>query len=178
MPIQAQTVQYGPWNMGVRYDVPAEDVPANGLHGMENTRLTQSAAIERVLGTASYGSQSAISGNPTLTACGEFRVPGGSEQVFIVAGDTMYRYNSGWSEIMPSSGVTITAGDDNTFEWCRAFNTLVLTNGVNGPIKWVGGSSDCGALDVDSRFTTAFYKRFDSYRKRNDTISTTTKNIY
>ena len=101
MPIQAQTVQYGPWNMGVRYDVPAEDVPANGLHGMENTRLTQSAAIERALGTTSYGGQSAIGGTPTLTACGEFRVPGGSEQVFIVAGDTMYRYNSGWSEIMP-----------------------------------------------------------------------------
>ena len=160
MPIQAQTVQYGPWNMGVRYDVPAEDVPANGLHGMENTRLTQSAAIERVLGTASYESQSAISGTPTLTACGEFRVPGGSEQVFIVAGDTMYRYNSGWSEIMPSSGVTITAGNDNTFEWCRAFNTLVLTNGVNGPIKWVGGSSDCAALDVDSRFTTAEHTAF------------------
>lgn len=45
MPIQAQTVQYGPWNMGVRYDVPAEDVPVNGLHGMENTRLTQSERL-------------------------------------------------------------------------------------------------------------------------------------
>ena len=156
MPIAAESTTYGPWNMGVDYSRPAEDIPANGLHGMLNSRLTQSAGVEKVLGTASYGSQSAIGGTPTLTACGEFRVPGGSEQVFIVAGNTLYKYagvSTGWSEIMPSSGVTITAGDDNTFEWCRAFDTLILTNGVNGPIKWDGGSSsDCAALDVDSRF--------------------------
>ena len=160
MPINAETIQYGPWNMGVRYDVPAEDCPHNGLHGMLNSRLTQSAAVERVLGTKSYGDQSALGSSPTLTACGEFRVPGGSEQVFIVAGDTMYRYNSGWSEIMPASGVTITAGDDNTFEWCRAFTTLILTNGTDGPIKWIGGANDCGALDVDSRFNTAEHTAF------------------
>jgi len=158
MPIAAETIQYGPWPMGVRYDLPAEDIPPGGIRTMQNTRLTQAAAVEKALGTVSYQSLSAIAGNPTVTACGEFRVPStGTEYDFIIAGAKMYYYSSGWSDI--TGAATITAGDDNTFEWTRSFDTLVLTNGVNGPIKWTG-AGNAAALGVSSRFTTADHVAF------------------
>lgn len=158
MPIAADTIKYGPWTMGVRYDLPPEDIGPNGLQDMLNTRLTQSAGIEKVLGTKSYENAAAISGTPTVTACGQFRVPStGVEHVFLVAGAAIYKYDSGWSAITGS--VTITAGNDNTFEWVRAFDTLVLTNGVDAPIKWTG-TGNAAALDVDSRFTTADHVAF------------------
>ena len=158
MPIAAETIKYGPWTQGVRYDMPAESIGPNGLSDMLNTRLTQSAAVEKALGVKSYQDASAISGTPTLTACGQFRVPSsGTEYVFIVAGTTMYYYNSGWTDITGS--VSITANDDYTFEWVRAFDTLILTNGFNPPIKWTG-SGNAAALDVDSRFNTADHVAF------------------
>jgi len=152
MAINAETIKYGPWNQGVRYDLPPEDITPNGLRKMTNTRLNAAAAVERRLGTASYQSASAISGTPTFTAIGEFQIPGSTAKVFAVAGDKFYEYSSGWVD--RSGSVTITAADDNTFEWVRSFDKLILTNGVNGPIKWTG-SGNATDLDVDSRFTTA-----------------------
>ena len=158
MPIAAETIKYGPWTQGVRYDLAAEDIGPNGVRDMLNTRLTQAASVEKVLGVKSYENASAIAGTPTLTACGQFRAPAsGTEYVFIVAGTKMYYYNSGWTDITGS--VTITAADDNTFQWVRAFDTLILTNGVNPPIKWTG-TGNAAALDVDSRFTTAEHVAF------------------
>ena len=152
MAIQAETIKYGPWSQGVRYDLPPEDITPNGLRKMSNTRLNAAAAVERRLGTASYKSQSAISGSPTFTALGEFQIPGGAAKVFAVAGAVFYEYSSGWTD--RTGSVTITAGDDNTFEWVRGFQKLILTNGVDAPIKWTG-TGNVTALDVDSRFTTA-----------------------
>tara|TARA_R100000808_G_scaffold7522_1_gene22043 strand:+ start:13973 stop:15535 length:1563 start_codon:yes stop_codon:yes gene_type:complete len=152
MAIDAETVQYGPWGQGVRYDLPPEDITANGLQKMQNTRLNAAAAVERRHGTAKYESTAAISGPPTFTSVGEFQIPGGAAKVFATAGTKFYEFDDGWVD--RTSTVTITAGDDNTFEWVRAFDKLVLTNGVNGPIKWTG-SGNISALDVDSRFTTA-----------------------
>ena len=90
MAIQAETIKYGPWNQGVRYDLPPEDITPNGLRKMSNTRLNAAAAVERRLGTASYQSQSAIGGSPTFTALGEFQIPGGAAKVFAVAGAVFY----------------------------------------------------------------------------------------
>ena len=152
MAIAAETVKYGPWTQGVRYDLPPEDITPNGLRKMTNTRLNAAAAVERRLGTASYSSESALSGGPTWTAIGEFQIPGGSSKVFGVAGDKFWEHSTDWVD--RTGSITITAGDDNTFEWVRAFDKLVLTNGVDGPIKWTG-TGNITALSVDSRFTTA-----------------------
>ena len=155
MPINAETIQYGPWPMGVRYDLPSEDIPPGGIRTMTNARLTQAAAIEKVLGTKAYQGVSAVGGGTSaVTMCGEFRVPstGVEYDVMTVGAAAFYWNGSAWADITGS--VTITAGNDNTFEWTRAFDTLVMTNGVNAPIKW-GGSGNMTTLDVDSRFTTA-----------------------
>ena len=159
MPINAESIQYGPWPMGVRYDLPAEDIPPTGLRAMTNTRLTAGAAVEKVLGTASYQSESALAGTPTLTMACEFRVPStGVEYDVIVADAAIYYYNSGWSDITGAVSLTGTS-DDATFEWTRAFDTLIATNGVDGPWKWTG-TGNAAALDVDSRFTTADHVAF------------------
>ena len=157
MAIQAETIKYGPWPQGVRYDLPPEDIAPNGLRQMENARLTAAAAIEKALGTASYQSLAAIAGTPTFTAAGEFQIPGGSKKVFAVAGAKFYEYSSGWVD--RTGAVTITAGDDNTFEWVVAYDHVVLTNGVDAPFKWTG-SGNATVLDVDSRFTTAEHVAF------------------
>ena len=49
MAIAAETVKYGPWTQGVRYDLPPEDITPNGLRKMTNTRLNAAAAVERRL---------------------------------------------------------------------------------------------------------------------------------
>ena len=90
MAIAAETIKYGPWNQGVRYDLPPEDITPDGLRRMENTRLNAAAAVERRLGTASYSSEAALSGSPTWTAVGEFQIPGGAAKVFGIAGDKFY----------------------------------------------------------------------------------------
>ncbi len=151
MPRVDDTLKLGPWNMGVRYDLPSEDIAPNGLRQMENVRLTAAAACEKVLGTASYNSAAAIAATPTLTACGEYRIPGGAAVTFVIAGTKLYLYSAGWVD--KSGAVTITAGDDNTFEWVRAYNYMVATNGVDtDAIKW-DGSGNASALDDSGRFT-------------------------
>ncbi len=37
MPIAAETIKYGPWTQGVRYDMPAESIGPNGLSDMTST---------------------------------------------------------------------------------------------------------------------------------------------
>lgn len=147
------SIQYGPWTMGVRYDLAPEDIPPTGLSDVEGVRLNSAAAAEKVLGTTSYQSLAALAGTPTLTAAGEFQIPNSTKEVFIVAGDKFYEYHSSaWTD--RTGSVTITAGDDNTWEWVRAYDNLVLCNGVDtNAFKWDGSTSDATDLDVDSRFT-------------------------
>ena len=45
MAITANTVQYGPWSKGVRYDQPAEDLGANALYSMTNCRIGQAGEV-------------------------------------------------------------------------------------------------------------------------------------
>jgi hypothetical protein len=150
--------QLGPYVEGQRYDLPAEDISQFGIRDMQNMRLTVAGAAEKRLGTKSYKSESAISGTPTVTACGQFQIPGGAAPVFIVAGDKFYEYSSGWVD--RSGSVSITAGDDNTWEWVRAFDNLVATNGVDtDAFKW-SGSGNATVLDDDARFTKAKHLGF------------------
>lgn len=151
MPIPGQDIQYGPWTEGVRYDLPPEDISAVGIRKMENVRLTVSGAAEKRLGTLSYKSVAAISGTPTFTVAGEYIIPGGATKVFAAAAAIFYEYSSGW--VNRTGSTTLTAGDDNTWEWAAAFDNLVLTNGVDtDAIKW-SGSGNATVLDDDARFT-------------------------
>ena len=154
MPIAGSSIRHGPWVGGVRYDLPVEEQATNTLYEMSNTKVGLSGEVRKRLGYAKYIATALSS--TTVTAVGYAQFSASSANAFVVAGTVLYENMSGtWTERMPASGVTITAGTDNTFEWVNAGGTIVLTNGVNGPIKWAASAGDCAALDVDSRFSTA-----------------------
>jgi hypothetical protein len=155
MAITADSVQYGPWFGGVNYSVAVEDIENNELSSMENTRVGQGGFVAKRLGTASYSSEAAIAGSPTLTAAGEFHVPGGTTSVFIVAGEKFYEHSGGdWVD--RTAAITITAGDDNTFEWTRAHANLLLTNGTTDGVKqWTGTGNNITDITMPGSATTA-----------------------
>jgi hypothetical protein len=92
-----------------------------------------------------------LGGTPTLNLSVEFRPDASTTEVVIAAGAVLYKYSSGWSDI--TGGVTVTAGNDNTFEWADANGTLVITNGVDTDAKKWTGSGNFSVLDDDARFT-------------------------
>tara|TARA_Y100000593_G_scaffold72714_2_gene133580 strand:- start:1521 stop:3032 length:1512 start_codon:yes stop_codon:yes gene_type:complete len=150
MPLDVDSIQYGPWRT-VRYDIPVEDCAPDELSDMENARIGTGGEVEPRLGTLSYSGESAISGTPTLNLAVEFKPTATTTHVVIAAGAALYRYNSGWVDITGST--TITAGNDNTFEWADANGTLVMTNGVDtDAIKWTG-SGNASALNDNARFS-------------------------
>ena len=128
---QSDSIQYGPFLDGVFYDRDEEDVTEAGISSMQNMRVEAGGAVETRRGTASYKSAANITSDPTLTMCCEFTVPPATTYVVIVAGSAIYKYASGWSAITGS--VSITAADDNTFEWADSNGVLYATNGVNAP---------------------------------------------
>lgn len=159
MAIKADSIQFGPFLSGVDYSQPVEDIPEDGISSMENVHIGPAGQAQKRSGYQSYESESAIGGAPTVTCCGEFRDPSDSSTtVFIAAGAVFYEYSSGWVD--RTGGMTITAGDDNTFEWVRAFDIIVLTNGTDAPLKWTGAGDNLALLDVDSQFTTAQHVAF------------------
>jgi hypothetical protein len=153
MAITADTVQYGPFFGGVRYDRAVEDIENEEISSMENTRVGAGGYVESRPGTVSYGSASAVTGNPTVTALGEFHVPGGTTSVFSVMGGKFYEYSSGWVD--RTAAITITAGDDNTFEWTRGHANLLLTNGTtDGVKKWTGTGTNITNITMPASATT------------------------
>jgi len=151
MPITADTIQYGPWDGGVRYDRPVEDLAPSEMGDMQNVRIGSAGEARRRNGSASYQSAAAIASTPTVTMAAEFKPNSSTTYVVIVCGAAIYKYSSGWSAI--TGAVTVTAGDDNTFEWVNANGTLVATNGVDTDAwKWTG-TGDATVLDDDARFT-------------------------
>jgi hypothetical protein len=153
MAIDVDTLQLGPWTGGVWYSRAVEDVEPSALSEMGNMRIGGSGQLLTRPGTASYQGASALSGTPTLTSIGSFRKNASTKYTFLTAGTTLQYYNSGWSNITGST--TITAGNDNTFEWANCNGTLVLTNGVDtDAIKWTG-TGNASALDDNARFTKA-----------------------
>lgn len=158
MAYQGGSIQLGPWTGGVIYNRPAEDVAANELSSMRNCRINAAGAVEKRKGFASYENESAIAGDPTVTGVHEYDYTSSSSYTVITAATKMYYYNSGWSDITGS--LTITAGDDNNFQFvttgekASGNNRMVATNGVDAPIVW-GGTGNAAALNLDGRFTTA-----------------------
>lgn len=159
MAIRGDDAQQGPWTGGVWYSRPEEDIAPDEISSMENMRLQAAAACEKRLGSASYESAAAIVGNPTVTMLAEFTVPPSTTHVVAVMGTAIYEYSSGWSAI--TGALTVTAGDDNTFEWAvdEATGTILATNGVDAPWKWTG-TGNAAAASLSSRFTTAEHVAF------------------
>ncbi len=156
---EAEDIQMGPWGEdgGVRYDLPAEDMLSTEIASMDNVHISAAGAAETRTGTASYKAQSAISENPTLTLCAQFTANPNTDHVVIAAGDELYKYSSGWSSIKGS--LTLTAGDDHTFEWCDANGTIYAINGEDVPFKWTG-TSNADAAGISSRFSDAKHIAF------------------
>ena len=145
------SIQLGPWHGGLRKDLPVEEVGVQELFRSTNIRVGSAGEIEPRRGTDEYQDAAAISGTPTETMLAEFDVTATTTVVVKVAGTAIYKYASGWSAITGS--VTVTAGDDNTFEWANANGVLVATNGVDtNAWKWTG-TSNATDLDDDSRFS-------------------------
>jgi hypothetical protein len=158
MAISADSVQYGPWFGGVRYNIAVEDAANDELSKMENCRVGPGGFVQKRLGTSSYKSAAAISGDPTVTAAGEFHLPGGATSVFVVAGNKFYEYDAGSSPVWVdrTASITITAGNDNTFEWARAHATLLLTNNTtDGVKKWAGTGNNIANITMPGSATTA-----------------------
>ena len=143
--------QIGPWYT-VRYDKAVEECQPFELFDMENARLGAALQIETRAGIAAYASESALGGSPTETMLAQFDSDATTTHIVRVSGAVIYKYSSSdWNVI--TGGVTVTAGDDNTWEWVDANGTLVATNGVDTDAwKWAG-SGNATALDDDARFS-------------------------
>jgi hypothetical protein len=151
---EADDIQLGPWGEdgGVRYDLAVEDVAATEIAQMDNMRINPAGAVETRLGSKSYKDEANITSDVTLTMCAQFTANPSTDHVIIVAGSAIYKYSSGWSAI--TGGLTITAADDNTFEWCDADGTIYAINGADVPFKWTG-TGDAAAAGIDGRFSDA-----------------------
>jgi hypothetical protein len=151
MALTADSLQLGPFHGGVRYDLPVEEVKAHELSDMNNTRVGTGGQVEQRFGTDSYKDLAAVNSGATITMCAQFNSTATVDHEIIVAGNKIYDYSSSvWTD--RTGGLTITAGNDNTFEWVNANGTLVATNGVNPPFK-TAGAANATLLDLDSMFT-------------------------
>ena len=151
MPLTADSLQLGPFHGGVRYDLPVEEVKAHELSDMNNTRVGTGGQVEQRFGTDSFHDLVAVNSGATITMCAQFNSTATVDHEIIVAGNKIYDYSSSvWTD--RTGGLTITAGNDNTFEWVNANGTLVATNGVNPPFK-TAGAANATLLDLDSMFT-------------------------
>jgi hypothetical protein len=151
MPLNAESIQLGPWTT-VRYDIPVEEVKAHELSDMDNTRIGTGGQVEQrpghtILPRSGCGERWR---NPDHVRPVQLRRYDTDHEV-IVAGDKIYDYSSSvWTD--RTNSLTVTAGDDNTFEWADANGVLVATNGVDtDAFKISGGVAT--ALDDNARFT-------------------------
>lgn len=155
MPIEANKQQVGPWTDGVRYDLPAEDLPPSALYAMQNTRLNRAGQLETRPGTAKYIS-SALGSTPTIQGLGQHQFDASTERVWTIAGTAFYEAVSGtWTA--RTGGVTITAGDDNTWQAVDVGGTMfaTCTSLADVQIKWAAAGGNIANATVSSRFTKA-----------------------
>ena len=158
MPITAESLRLGPWRSGVNYSLPAEDMPPDGIYEMENCTVGLAGEVAKRNGFEKFNS-SAMNSGATVTACGQV-VLAGTEKVFAFCGDKFFDVTGGTATDRTGS-VTITAGNDYTWDWVLAGNTLIAVNGQDTDgIKWTGGSANAATLDDDSRFTKAKWVTF------------------
>ena len=158
MPIAAESLRLGPWRSGVNYSLPAEDMPPDGLYEMENCTVGLAGEVAKRNGFAKYNS-SAMNSGATVTACGQV-VLAGTEKTFAFAGNKFFDVTGGTATDRTGT-VTITAGNDYTWDWVLAGSTLIAVNGQDTDgIKWTGGSANAATLDDDARFTKAKWVAF------------------
>ena len=151
MPITAESLRLGPWRSGVNYSLPAEDMPPDGLFEMENCTVGLAGEVAKRNGFAKYNA-SAMNSGATVTACGQV-VLAGPEKVVAFCGDKFFDVTGGTATDRTGS-VTITAGNDYTWEWVLAGSTLIAVNGQDTDgIMWAGGTGNAATLDDSSRFT-------------------------
>ena len=112
MPINASSIQYGPWKNGVRYDLPAEDLGTEALYEMSNCRVGQAGEVTKRKGFAKFNA-SALNSDATITAVGQV-VLAGTKKTFAIAGNKFYDVTGG-SGTDRTASITITAGNDNLF---------------------------------------------------------------
>jgi hypothetical protein len=98
---------------------------------------------------------------------------------FCIAGTAFYEYYSG-TPTARTGGLTITAGDDNTYSWADANGSLVATNNVSGDslIRWTAAGGNIVVWDVDSRFTTALCVEWWDNRAWAGNLSSGTKRVW
>ena len=178
MPIPGSPHTYGPWNFGVNYSVPPDELNQQEMSGGQDVRIGKGGEGMSRKGTTPYNG-TAISGGAAYTACGQHDFNASTSREFAVNGDKFYEGASGtWTD--RSSTMTITAGDDNTFSHVDANGTRVLTNGVSGDniMKWTAAGGNAAALEVDSRFTWAKWTEFFDNRLWMANTSTGTDEIW
>ena len=134
MAIQADGIQYGPWQT-INYSVPAIDLQPNVLSAIENMFLDNAGSLNTRRGTAKYIS-GALSGTPSIVGVGKQRFSASSSSVFVIAGDKFFEDVSGtWTD--RTASISITDHVDKYWMTTNAGGTLVGTNGIgnNAPIK-------------------------------------------
>ena len=140
---------WGPWRDGVNYSLPAEEVSPAGLYDMENCTVGLAGEVKKRKGYAKFNA-SAMNSGATVTALGQV-VLAGVEKVFAFCGDKFFDVTGGTATDRTGSA-TVTAGNDNTWNWVLAGSTLVAANGVDtDAVTWAGGTNNIAALDDDSR---------------------------
>jgi hypothetical protein len=145
-------LQLGPWPGGVRYDLPTEDVAAHEVSDMQNVRIGTGGQLETRPGTASYGSAAAIAGAPTGTMVAQFNATATTSFVAEVFGAAIYKNVAGTRTAI-TAALTVTAGDDYTWEWADCNGKIAAVNGQDTD-GWVWtGTGNATLLDDDARFT-------------------------
>tara|TARA_R110001583_G_scaffold150370_1_gene302404 strand:- start:1118 stop:2656 length:1539 start_codon:yes stop_codon:yes gene_type:complete len=158
-----ETKKDGPWFKGVAYNLPIEDIPPDMLSSMENCRIGQAGQVEKRAGFDGYKNIGAIAGAPTFTGCGELHIsdPTTTTTVFATAGTKFYEATTSpdaWTD--RTASITITAGDDNVFQFANANGILYGTNGADVPIKWTGAGNNITNMTVPSGLTKANHIAF------------------
>jgi hypothetical protein len=147
----------GPWEGGVVYALPPELIGADALSAMQNIEIGLGGVAKTRPGYSKYIS-GAISGPPTLTAVGEAIFSSSSSRVFVIAGTVFYEDVAGtWTD--RTAAITITAGDDNTWQWVNCNGDLYATSTslADVQIKWTAAAADIVNATVSARFTKARY---------------------
>ena len=157
MAIEGDSIQFGPWYGGVNYALAAEDCEPDQISSMENCRIGLGGYIEKRDGSAKYESYDALGSAPAIFMSAEFRIPGGSTYNVIIAADGNVYYDNGsaWTDISGAATISTTS-DDHVWDWVRAHDTLVMTNGVNTALKWTG-TGDVATITMPSGVSWAKY---------------------
>ena len=178
MPIPGKPHRYGPWFQGLNVSVPPEELKQGEMAGGQDVRVGVGGEGESRKGTTPYNS-SAIAGGAAYTACGQHDFDASTSREFAINGSVFYEGVSGvWTD--RSAAMTITAGDDNTFDTADANGTRLFVNGVSGDsmMKWAAAGGNVAAMDVDSRFTWAKWVSFFDNRAWTANTSTGTDEVW